>query len=113
MNNLQIIRGDDVSISVTFTDSNGDPVDITGATVFFTAKSDIHDADADAVISKEVTSHDDAANGQTTISIADTDTDGLDGIYKYDIQLKDSSGSISSSIAGDLEILLDVTQRTS
>jgi len=37
--NLEIVRGDDRTFTLLFTDSNGVPINITGCTLFFTAKS--------------------------------------------------------------------------
>lgn len=105
---LFIIRGDSASISFAMTG-----VDLTGATVFFTAKPALTDdaADTTAVITKEVTSHTDPTNGRTMIELDPTDTDVEPGIYFYDIQVKKASGAIVSIPARKLRIWADVTRR--
>lgn len=111
-NSINIIRGDDVSITIKFTDSDGNPIDLTGATVYFTAKNNLSDADNDAVLSADITSHSNPTNGETVLTFADTDTDGLTvKSYYYDLQLKTAAGKISSVKAGKLNILEDVTRR--
>jgi hypothetical protein len=113
---IEITRGDDESIVVTFTDVNDDPIDLTGSTVFFTVKTAERlngQNDDDASIKKNVTDHTDPTNGITTIPLTSVDTN-LDPTanYWYDLQLKDSSGNISSTRKGKFSILADVTRRT-
>ncbi len=112
--NLTIIRGDTTNITLTLTDQNGDAIDLTGATVFFTAKPDFDNdvADADAVITKEVSSHSDPTNGITVIPLTASDTNITPGIYQYDVQVKDAGGSIFSLPARQLKVIEDVTRRT-
>lgn len=110
---IKIIRGDDVVLPVTFTDEDGDAIDITGATVFFTVKPDYSADDTDALIAKEITSHTGPSLGQTTITLDDTDTALDGGVYIWDLQIKYSNGKFSSTIAGKLELIRDVTIRQS
>lgn len=107
---IELIRGDSSSIDFTL-----EGVDLTGATVFFTAKSVI-DNDADdstAAIAVEVTSHDDPTNGHTIIPLSATDTNVTPGEYFYDIQVKASDGTTITSIRyRKLEVFADITRRT-
>lgn len=107
-------RRDTFPIVVTVT-SDGAAVDITGYTFFFTAKKCDTDTDAQAVITKDVTSHTNPTGGVTTITLssADTNVDAMD--YVYDIQMKDTSGNITTLVtpAGKFTIVQDITQRTS
>lgn len=105
-----IIRGDTASIGFTFSG-----VDLTGATVFFTAKPTISNSadDSDAVISVEVTDHDDPTNGETTIPLTSSDTNVAPGEYFYDIQIKAADGTITSIPVRKMEIFGDITRRTS
>jgi hypothetical protein len=112
---LQIIRGDSQSIAVTFEDEDGNALDLTGKTVFFTVKDidDDADNDDDALIKKEVTNHTDPTAGKTTITIASTDTDLTPNDYVFDLQVKDIVGNIMSTQRSVLEVVADVTRRTS
>ena len=113
---FEIIQGDDSAIQVTFKDEDGVAINITGYTVYFTVKKkpDADEDDSTAVLKKEVTSHTDPTNGITNIEIAKADTEDVEPRrYFYDLQLKDGSGKISSSKYGVLEIIPDITNRTS
>ncbi len=111
---INIIRGDTSSIAFEFSES-GVATDLTGATVFFTAKPALTNdtTDSTAVISVEVTSHSDPTAGKTIIPLTDDDTDVTPGIYWYDIQVKKADGTITSIPARKLEIFADVTRRES
>lgn len=106
---LFIIRGDSVAIDFTLPG-----VDLTGATVFFTAKPALTDdaTDSSAVISVEVVSHTDPTAGVTVIPLTASDTSVTPGIYFYDIQIKKASGDIMSIPARKMRIWADVTRRT-
>lgn len=111
---LFIIRGDSASIHFELTD-DGSAVDLTDCTVYFTAKSAIDNDldDSEAAIAVEVTSHTDPTNGITDIPLTSSDTDVTPGEYFYDIQVKKADNTIVSIKYRKLEILGDVTRRTS
>ena len=113
MSKIEVIRGDDVTLNATFQDENGQAINLTGCTVFFTVKDNYTSTDdTAALISKTVTSHTFPLLGQTTIDLSNTDTALAEGDYFYDFQLKDTTNKISSTIRGILSIILDVTRRT-
>lgn len=97
------------SIEVDF----GSSVDLTGATVFFTAKKNMSDLDAAAVIKKDVTSHSDPTHGKTVITLTTSDTNVPVGNYFWDIRIKDASGNITNTEQEILKVAAVVTQRTS
>lgn len=111
---ITLIRGDTASITFEFSEG-GASSDLTGATVFFTAKPDLTNdvTDTTAVIAVEVTSHTEPTEGRTVIPLSDDDTDVTPGIYWYDIQVKRVDGSIVSIPARKLEVVADVTRRES
>jgi hypothetical protein len=111
MQRINIIKGDDKAITTTFKDADGVVIDITGYTVFFTAKSDLKLADADAEISKEITVHTNPTQGETQIVLDQDDTNIAVGKYFWDLQIKDTSDKISSTNMGELFIVQDVTTR--
>ncbi len=111
--NIEIKRGTTYPLTVTFLDANGDAIDLTGATVYFTAKlveSDIIVDDSSAVITKDVTTHLDAAGspsatlGITTITLTSADTTINPGNYFYDITVKYATGVVNTPIEGKLKI---------
>lgn len=112
---IEIIRGDDVTLTFTFTDQNNAAVDLTGSTVFFTVKLVVDDdvTDALAVISEEQTVHTNATGGITQITLTDTVTTLISpATYKWDVQVKDSGGLISSARSGEFRVFGDITRRT-
>ena len=105
---LYFYKENDETITLTFAG-----VDLTGATVYFTAKTAFDNStdDSTAVISKDVTSHTDPTNGVTVISLAASDTNVAAGEYVYDIKLKKATGVQTTVKVGELVILPAVTNR--
>ena len=105
-----LICGDDRRLNLTF-----DGIDLSGATVYFTVKTsdDTSTTDDSAIIQKQTSTHDDAANGITHIDLSGTDTRIDPDVYVFDIQLKDSSGKVSSCPRQQIEFVQDVTKRVS
>ena len=113
---IKVIRGDDETIQLTFKDSDGVAINITGYTIFFTVKLeceiDVSDSvDATAVIKKEITSHSDPTHGITQLVLNEADTNLAPGIYYWDLQLV-KDGVVSSTQRGELELTTDITRRT-
>jgi len=109
MQRINIIKADDKTITVTFKDADGVVIDITGYTVFFTAKADLKSTDT--AIAKTITTHSDPEAGQTQIVLDQEDTDITVGKYFWDLQIKDTNDKISSTNMGELFIVQDVTER--
>lgn len=109
---ISMYRGDDKSIVVTIT-QGGTPVNITNSSVFFTINSARGATDAGSIYQKIVTSHSNPSQGETTISIpSGSSTSFTPGIYWYDVQLKQSTGSISTVVLGRFTVDADVTRTT-
>ena len=109
---MTFTRGDTARIDVAVLDTDGEPFNLTGCTLFLTVKTALSVADASATISKTVTTHDDAAAGESHFDI-DAGQNTPAGKYVYDVQLKDSTGKIYTLFAGLWTVLGDVTLRTS
>lgn len=115
--NLEIYRGDNKTWTLTFTDG-GVPVNLTGQTIFFTVKKqnvyvDSASDTTDALISKTITAHTNPSGGISALALVPADTSSLAPTsYRYDMQLKDGSGSILTFITGNFVILADVTRRS-
>lgn len=114
---MTVVRGDTDTSTITFKDSDGAAIDITGATVFFTVKlkENLYDSnDNTAVISEDITTHTDPTNGETTLELSATDTAlNSKAEYYFDIQLKNAGGDILSGQKGDFVVSEDITKRTS
>lgn len=110
---LTIKRGTTYPITLTLTDDAGAAIDLTGATVYFTAKTDEWDVDAPdtiAAITKDVTVHVDedgvasAALGISTITLLPADTNINAATYHYDITVEYANGVVNTPIEGKLKI---------
>lgn len=117
---LEVVRGTDADFQLTWTDSDGNPVDITGYTMLFTVKPSGSDAadDSDAVIKKSWTSHEDPANGITVLRITHDDTANLTASssvsdYEYDIKAIAPDGTITGIEPGYFYLVRNITRRTS
>lgn len=95
---LKVPRGTTFAITVNYK-RNGAAASLVGATVRFTVKSsewDTSATDSTALITKNVTSHTDAANGISTITITPADTDDVTpGNYYYDIKVDEDSDGVT------------------
>jgi hypothetical protein len=111
--NLEIKRGDSKSWTLYFRDEDGVNIDITGWTIFFTAKENVDDIDDNAKIKKTITSHTSPTLGETKIELTPDDTNLVIKSYVYDIQIKKSTGEIQTIIEGNVVVTKDITQRTS
>ena len=84
---LIIIKGTTPSYELEFTEDEV-AIDITGWTIYFTVKENITDSDANAKINKKITSHTDAENGKSLITLTKIETN-LEGTYHYSLDYKD------------------------
>lgn len=108
-----LYRGDSREYSLSFTDSQGVKIDITGWKVYFTLKKNEVDGDSNASVKKDVTEHEAPTEGKTKIVLASADTDNLEpGEYHYDIQVKTANGSIMTVAKGRMAIKVDITRRS-
>lgn len=123
MTRLRMTRGDSavfevaVAIPATAYDQVPTPVDITGATIWFTAKRRLADADGSAVIAKVTPSGvviTSAAGGLAEVRLAAADTASLEAptTLHYDVQVRDATGQTRTVDAGLLVIQADVTRAT-
>lgn len=105
--NIEISKKSTKVYELKFT-NNGSVEDITGWTVYFTAKANKTDSDANAKISKKITTHTDAVSGKTQITL-DTDDTNIDvGNYYYAIDYKDDEDQVGTLLEGRLTIFKPV-----
>jgi hypothetical protein len=111
-NNLQTYRGDDLGLKLVFTDTDNVPIDITDWTIFFTVKKTKDNSDAVAVIKYDKTNIPSPTLGIVMITVPNTLTDHLLGLYWYDIQIKKQDNTIQTVTNGSINFLTDTTIRT-
>ena len=119
MNYLSMFRGNTAIFTTTVTQA-GSPVDLTGATIWFTAKKLRTDADNQAVFQLKTPTDivvSAPATGVAVATVAANLTAGLnksaDTILEYDWQIKDVLGRIWTIEVGQLTIKAKVTESTS
>jgi len=112
--NLECFRGDDCEWEITAYNAKTKAVyNLTGASAFFTLKNYETDADASAVLKVDWTSHSDAINGKTLLTLTNTQTAALSTRdYWFDVQIKTSAGKIYTIACGKLTVSSDRTIRT-
>jgi len=141
MSDNVVIRGDTKRWYLSITDGAGAPLNLTGCTVWFTAKPSV---DADVTDALAVIKHYIVVSGAGAVTASDgfvlgginynlvppaTVTGAASGVltqtltaaqstalalgsYVYDVQIKDAAGDVSTPINGlTLTIVADVTRR--
>lgn len=113
---IQIVKATDRYFAITWEQFNGQPVDITGTTMFMTVKLNKTDADPGTIQKNwnPVTFTDangrtfDTTLGQTAILFSHTDTNIAIGTYYWDMKV--ISGSIVTAFEfGTLQITQNIT----
>ena len=116
MGSFTVSRGTTFTIDIVYK-KNGVAATLVGATIRFTVKTvefDANTTDATAVILKNVTSHTDAANGLSRITINPTDTATLiPNKYNYDIKVVEAGGIIYKIDEGKITLDGSPTNRLS
>lgn len=108
MNQNQIVhvRGDSGTFEVTLTDSAGDPLDLTGASVDFTVGDLIEKSLGDGVAVATPVS------GVAVITLDPEDTEDASDYrraYRYDVQVTLADGTVRTPIRGLFVLVPDVT----
>lgn len=113
---FSITRGDTHVQSWALVDSSGVAVDITGGKFYCTLKNAVADADPGVLQLTSPSSGitiDNAAGGLATLTITAAQTAALAiQTYEYDVQYKDSAGTITTLARGKMTVTSDVTITT-
>jgi hypothetical protein len=105
--NLYIDQGTDYTITVDVTDSAGDVLDLTG----YTATAQVRKTYTSSSLSATFTTSINAAAGQVTISLTDTQTSALQaGRYVYDLNIESGGGIKTRVIEGQAVVTPGVTR---
>jgi hypothetical protein len=113
---IKRIRSDDYNLDIQLLKEDGtidgEPINLTGCTVFFTVKRNLQEPDSRALIRVDVSSHTDPVNGVTSIPLTASQCD-LVGDFNYDVKVKYSTGTIESVMKDTIIFIDHVTIRTS
>lgn len=111
MTTIKIKRGDSYIKPLNIVDCEGELIDASGWTIYFTVRSSIPptstDDDTDAVIAKTIAG---SATGQHTLTLTSSDTDIDPEEYVFEVQIKKADNTISSSETGAFVIQADITR---
>ena len=109
----EMIRGDSDVFTVTFKDSTGTPIDVTGWEVRYTVRDSVAStgttSDTNAAISSLATIPV-GTDGVAEFNVLPSETQIDPKKYLYDIQYKDTNGVIKSIPSGVLLVTADVTR---
>jgi len=98
MGQIRINQGDDVELVMTFVDSDGDAVAITGGTIKLKISESLSDSNTDADFYDGDVTITDGATGVATANITDADTKAMGvGSYYFQGRYIASDGKIYSS----------------
>lgn len=101
-NRITLIQGNTLDNTFTCLDSDGNAVDLTGATVVMNVYNE-----SSLIETKSVTSHTDPTNGITVISFTSANTsDWPLTLLDYEIEVTLSSGKIFTAINDYIEVRL-------
>lgn len=108
-------RGDSRTVNIQVLEPDGvTPFDLTGSKVYFTVNASSNntaDTDASAAIALNTSVFANPQSGIATLQITSALTqDMAPGTYYYDVQVRDSSGNISSMPQGQFIVIADVTR---
>jgi len=99
---VTVYKSTDFSLELEFTDSDGDPQSLTGATITAKIRKTPSSVSTSAVFGVNVT---DAGNGKVTISLTDTVTAGLDtGRHYWDI-ISDKDDKKEKLLTGRMTVM--------
>ena len=90
---ITVSKANTLSRTITITE-NGSAKDITGYTLFFTAKCALQTSDVLSAVSADIVDHSDPTNGVTSLTLTKDQTDiNPDEDYVYDFKLVASGGT--------------------
>jgi hypothetical protein len=113
LKNFSMTRGDSSAYTLTFTQANGTPYNITGWLITFTLKTSYDIPDAQKTFQKIVSVHTDPTNGISILALLPADTAMLPSrIYDFDIVVQTTSGDIYTLLKGKFTLEYDVTWGT-
>lgn len=105
--NLALYAGDDITLRVTVTDADGDPVDLTGATV----ESHVRATAAGPLAAAFESQIDDPASGVAFIHLTPDATAQLPARAVWDVQASFNDGAnVTTLAAGTVTVAAQVTR---
>lgn len=96
------VAGSDVTFTLTAKDETDTVINLTGATLEFTLQSDSNSsAEVTKTTSSGIAISSPATDGIFVVTLTDTDTANLSGLYKYQVKITDNTNLVSYLIDQD------------
>lgn len=103
---VTIYKNDSVDLNVTVVDSNGDPVDISGADLQFEIRNNLITDTIIQVFTPSDIEITDGPSGEVTIHLSKDDTELLDPHTEYFYELRGTvDGKATTILSSSLEVL--------
>lgn len=102
---VTVYKGDSKRIDLTFQNDDGSVLNLSGCTVYFTAKRSYTEPDSEAIIAISNSVHDIPESGKTHITLSGSNTNVCPGDYFAGFQLQDASSGVSTYDTDGLKIL--------
>jgi hypothetical protein len=102
---FEVFKGDSQRIDLQFENDDKSVLNLSGCTIYFTAKRSFLEPDTEAIISISNSVHDNAVSGLSHINLSPTNTNQCPGVYACSFQLKDASSGITTFNTEQLSIL--------
>jgi hypothetical protein len=105
---IEIYQGDDWAAIVYVHDANGKLPDLSG----YTALAQIRrsSADTDSTVDATITTSIDTINSLIDLSMSHTITTSLSGSFRWDLQLTNATGGISTIMYGPVAVIAEITR---
>ena len=106
------VQGDDLEFNLRIKDEYGDPVDVTGDTVYLTLKTDVDGDDGTAVmqIVHVVPASEESTYGIVNVDVTNAESKIAAGTYNYDYQWVTAAGKVTTVALGKVKVYQEVTQ---
>ena len=105
--NFNLVKKADFPLKLTFKDSTGSAINLTG----YTVAAQVWDVNRKVKFADWTVTYTDRVNGIVDIKLADTQTDNFNvGTLKYDVKLTEPSGDEYYYIKGNLNVSQGYTE---
>jgi len=105
--NLTVDQGSDITYTIDVTDSNGDPVNLSG----YTVAGQIRKSYASLTAVDFTATVTNTSTGEVTINLTSTQTNDMKaGRYLYDVEMTSSGGTVTRILEGQIEVIAGVTR---
>ena len=108
-------RGDTKVFNLSFKDSAGLPINVTGHELWFTMKQEVTDTDEKAILQKKIIfpTNAESEGGSGTLTLDSDETGAIEpGTYFFDLQkvIPENPPVVATLMSGKISVLADITR---